>query len=117
MSKYAESTNHKLESDSGASAPPPSTPDGDVTPATPSQVDTAAPRQKAPRSKKAKPRSADKPGPESTPDEVPLRPFAFGNQLLSEAVFAQIQAACALEPEDLHLGVIKLMNSVMSIEK
>src|SRR5262245_29233567 len=112
MSKYPESTDPKLASDSGASAPPSNTPDGDVTPASSSQVHTAAPRQKAPRSKKAKPRSANKPGQESAPDEVPLRPFAFGDPLLSEAVVAQIQAACAMDPEDLHLGVIKLMNSV-----
>src|SRR5262245_44160751 len=98
--KYSEkSTHHKLDSDSGASAPPPNTPDGNVTPATPSQVHAAAPRQKAPRSKKAKkPRSADKTGPESAPDEASLDPSAFGGQAFSEAVIAQIQAACAVGP-------------------
>jgi hypothetical protein len=79
MSKYPESTDPKLASDSGASTPPPSTPDGDVTPAFPSQVHTAAPRQKAPRSKKAKkPRSADKLGSQGAPDGKDQQPSEPG---------------------------------------
>jgi len=154
MSKYTESTDHKLASDSGVSAPRPKTPDGDVTPATPSQVDTAAPRRKtrrskkakssapppntpdgdvtqatpsqaetgdprrkAPRSKKAKPPSADEPGLEGAPDEEPVKPFAFGDQPLSEAVFEQMQAACVVGPNQFDFAAFKSMISVMSLEK
>jgi hypothetical protein len=115
MIEYQKSTDHKLDSDSGASAPPPNTPDGDVTPATPSQAETGDPRRKAPRSKKAKPRSADKPAPESARFEK--LPFPFADQGFSEAIFAEMQAACQMGPDQFDGAAILTMMSVMFTQK
>jgi hypothetical protein len=102
---------------SQANAAPPANPDLNVTLPSPQEVDTAAPRKKAPRSKKAKPPPADN---TAIPEPVSARmklPFEFADEQFSEAIIAQIVNASATTDDHVSRPTFDSMTSVMLGQK
>jgi hypothetical protein len=83
---------HKFDPDSNeAKTSPRKKPDFEITPS--SEEATAAPREKAPRSKKSKLPPTNKPAPR--PASALKLPFEFADEHFSQAVAAQMVNACA----------------------
>jgi hypothetical protein len=104
---------HKFDPDSNeAKTSPRKKPDFEITPS--SEEATAAPREKAPRSKKSKLPPTNKPAPR--PASALKLPFEFADEHFSQAVAAQMVNACATR-EGLNSVTFDSMASVMLGQK